>query len=216
MKKCPFCAEEIKDEAIKCKHCGEMIAEVKANTKISTEEYQQEPLLKKKMPDNNLGVGCVALVVIILLFQYFSNQMSPANTTSTGKSTSYTYPTAVPTAKLTNDEIKKKSYPIDYQQLLKNPEKYKGEWHYFKGKILQIMESGSGSFATTEIRLGVTNKGYGIYDDVVYITYKGETSFVVDNMIHAWGKTTGSYCYTSQAGWEICVPGLDGELLQKV
>ena len=60
MKKCPFCAEEIQDEAIKCKHCGEFLTGSKTTTHVASEQnYKQKSDLEslKRLDPEGLAKG---------------------------------------------------------------------------------------------------------------------------------------------------------------
>jgi len=67
LKKCPFCAEEIKAEAKKCKHCSESLD----NNNVQPETSQQSnPDIIEKPKKNNL-IGIMVFVILALIALYF-------------------------------------------------------------------------------------------------------------------------------------------------
>ncbi|MFF2501137.1 hypothetical protein [Peribacillus sp. NPDC058075] len=100
---------------------------------------------------------------------------------------------------------------IRYGELEKNPDAFTGEFVKFQGEILQIIEDGT----QADIRLAVTKGSYGYdFNDVVYVTYQGTTTFIEEDVITVYGTVQGGHTYESTAGHTITLPLIEADIVE--
>ena len=72
-KKCPYCAEEIKQEALKCKHCGEILDGNIRMARSPQPQFTQQKVQKWSpgMDKGDVGIGILWFVITIIGYVFF-------------------------------------------------------------------------------------------------------------------------------------------------
>ncbi len=98
---------------------------------------------------------------------------------------------------------------IPYNQLNKDADAYAGKAVKYYGQILQIQESGGGGM----MLLYVTNLGYDIWSDQIWVNYIGHVRGAQGDNLTVYGTVVGSTSYETQIGGETYVPEIDAKYI---
>ena len=116
--------------------------------------------------------------------------------------------------KITAKEIaayKRSCKKIKYLNILKNPQKFKGQRAYWFGKVLQVINN-------SNYRVGVdckkNNKGYYCKHNF-YVKINITEELAEGDMIKMWGYIFGSESYTTSTDITITIPVFNAEYIKR-
>lgn len=112
------------------------------------------------------------------------------------------------------NDYKSKCKEYTYEKIARNPNKVKGKYAKFTGKVIQVMEEDN----SIGLRVDITKSEYGFYSDTIYVTYtrknKNEDKILEDDIITIYGKLAGTETYTSVLGAEVTLPKINAEYIE--
>ncbi len=105
--------------------------------------------------------------------------------------------------------VKRQAQSIAYDSLARDTESYVGNIVHYRGKVVQVQESGSRAV----LRVNVTNDD-GWWEDTVWVNYSGPR-LLEDDIISLWGRVRGRRTYTAVLGNSITIPELDALIVER-
>lgn len=110
------------------------------------------------------------------------------------------------------DQYAKKCETYTYEQIARDPEKYRGKYAKLTGEVFQVMEGGD----DYTLLVNITKQNY-FQDDSVYVAYTKHTSdesrILEDDVVTMYGELSGTYTYETVMGAEVTIPLLLAEYI---
>lgn len=146
--------------------------------------------------------------VLIMVISVSSSNTNDVSTTTNGSSETSTEQVVI-----SKDEYIASCSAILYKDIARNPNNYIGQKATFKGKVIQVQESGK----RVVLRVNVTQGEYGLWEDTIYVDYQRKTDtesrVLEEDIITLYGEIKGIKDYTAVFGNQISIPHLIAEYI---
>lgn len=226
---CNKCGKEIPNDSRVCKFCGSMVNQqqtINYNFNSNTNTTNTNTNIKKKIYQQWWFWLIIVFLIIGLIGTAINQEEANAVNQEKANSSNVQTNNKENTQKNTNtqqtnekSEVSKADYQkqckkYDYNELARNPNKYKGQKIKFTGEVIQVQE---GWFNSVTLRVNVTKGEYGFWEDTIWVDYtysdENESKILKDDIIDIYGEFKRQKTYTTVLGSSMSIPQIDAKYI---